>query len=32
VHLTGSPDLVGRRVAVTIERTGPYALAGSIAV
>ncbi|MDQ3449225.1 MAG: MiaB/RimO family radical SAM methylthiotransferase, partial [Chloroflexota bacterium] len=32
VHLTGSPDLVGRRVAVTIERTGPYALAGTVAV
>ncbi len=30
VHLTGSPELVGQRVAVTIERTGPYALAGSL--
>jgi len=30
VHLTGSPELVGRRVDVRIERTGPYALTGRL--
>jgi tRNA-2-methylthio-N6-dimethylallyladenosine synthase len=31
VHVTGSPDLLGRRVPVTVERAGPYALVGRIA-
>ena len=31
VHLPGDPTLVGRRVAVTIERAGPYALVGRLA-
>ncbi|MEO7119193.1 MAG: MiaB/RimO family radical SAM methylthiotransferase, partial [Candidatus Limnocylindrales bacterium] len=30
VHFDGSPDLVGRRVMVRIERSGPYALAGRL--
>ncbi|MBA3850840.1 MAG: MiaB/RimO family radical SAM methylthiotransferase [Chloroflexi bacterium] len=30
VHLAGLPELVGRRVPVIIERTGPYALAGRL--
>ncbi|MFO1541144.1 MAG: tRNA (N6-isopentenyl adenosine(37)-C2)-methylthiotransferase MiaB [Chloroflexota bacterium] len=31
VHLPGDPALVGTRVAVTIERAGPYALVGRAA-
>jgi tRNA-2-methylthio-N6-dimethylallyladenosine synthase len=31
VHLTASPDLVGREVTVRIEHAGPYALRGRIA-
>ena len=31
VHLTGSPDLVGREVPVQVEHAGPYALRGGIA-
>jgi tRNA-2-methylthio-N6-dimethylallyladenosine synthase len=30
VHFDGNPDLVGRRVEVTIERAGPYALSGRL--
>jgi tRNA-2-methylthio-N6-dimethylallyladenosine synthase len=31
VHAVGDPELLGRRVPVTIERAGPYALVGRIA-
>lgn len=30
VHITGTPELVGRRVPVRIERAGPYALVGTL--
>jgi tRNA-2-methylthio-N6-dimethylallyladenosine synthase len=30
VHVSGSAELVGRRVDVRIDRAGPYALAGSV--
>ena len=31
IHLPGDASLIGRRVAVTIERSGPYALVGRLA-
>jgi tRNA-2-methylthio-N6-dimethylallyladenosine synthase len=31
VHFDGSPELIGRRVPVTVERAGPYALSGRLA-
>jgi tRNA-2-methylthio-N6-dimethylallyladenosine synthase len=31
VHLAGSPELVGRLVAVAVDHAGPYALRGSLA-
>jgi tRNA-2-methylthio-N6-dimethylallyladenosine synthase len=31
VHLTGTPDLVGRIVSVRVDHAGPYALRGTVA-
>jgi len=30
VHISGTPDLLARRVTVRVDRVGPYALAGTL--